>query len=507
MEMDMAIARFGKMMVFGLLACSLASAQPMSGPVVVKESKHIMTPPLSELAPARLNAAAHALAAAIRPASATGGLNFDGTKGTGYNYSDVTGAAGATQYVQVVNLKYSIFDKTTGNKVLGPLNENVLWSSFGGPCQTANNGDGTVMYDAAAARWVFQHHAEPAGGPYLDCVAVSATSDATGAYYLYGFELTVNLPDQPKLAIWPDAYYLGQNLLNPSTKGFLGSQACALDRTNMLLGNAANAICFLGSISLPTILPVSWVGPTAPPAGAQEYFFELDQRPGVGANQINQFLFHADFTTPTNSTYSFSGTIALPAYRDACSSACVPELDTTNKIKATGDRLMAPLVYRNFGDHESILLTHSVSTGKTITTPSGIRWYELRTPLTPVIYQYGTFAPDTNYRWVPSMGMDQMGDIAVGYSVSGATMHPAVRYSGWTPADLPGQMEAETSVIEGIGSQQASNTTWSNYSGMSVDPADDCTFWYTNQYYATDSANRWNTRIVSFKFPSCFGSN
>ena len=163
--------------------------------------------------------------------------------------------------------------------------------------------------------------------------------------------------------------------------------------------------------------------------------------------------------------------------------------------------------HRNFGDHESILLTHSVSTGKTINTTSGIRWYELRTPLTPVIYQYGTFSPDANYRFVPSMGMDQMGDIAVGYTASGPTMHPAIRYTGWTPADPLGQMETETSIIEGTGSQQPTNTAWSNYSGMSIDPADDCTFWYTNQYYAADSPNKWNTRVASFKFPSCSGTN
>jgi hypothetical protein len=490
-----------------LFACALASAQNFRGPVVVKETKHLMTPRLSDLAQT-FRPLEQERAQTSQPAATTSGLNFDGTKGTGYSYSDAAGAVGATQYVQMTNLKYTIYNKATGAVILGPENENILWKSFGGPCQTTNNGEGTVMYDAAAGQWVLQHHAEPAGGPYLDCVAVSATSDATGAYYLYAFELTVNLPDQPKLGIWPDAYYIGQNLLSPTTKGFLGSQACALDRTNMLLGNAATAICFEGSISLPTILPVTWVGPTAPPAGDAEYFFQLDQRPGLGQNQMNEFLFHVDFGTPSNSTYTFTQTFSLPSYRDACTNACVPQLDTTNLIKATGDRLMPPLVYRNFGDHESVLLTHSVSTGKTLTTPSGIRWYELRTPLTPTIYQYGTFAPDTNYRWVPSIGMDQMGDIAVGYSESSATMHPSISYTVWTAGVDPlGEMEPETSVMTGSGSQQASNTTWSNYSGMSIDPADDCTFWYTNQYYAADSVNKWNTRIVSFAIPSCSGSN
>ena len=489
-----------------LLAGTFAAAQR---PVVVTEYKHVLSPRLSELMPAKLNTPTLAGTSSLLAPwlAANTGLSFEGTKGAGYNYSDATGAVGATQYVQVVNVKYTIYDKTTGAKVLGPFNENALWGTFGGPCQTSNNGDGTVMYDQAAGRWIFQHHAVPVGGPYLDCIAVSTTSDATGSYYLYGFELTVNLPDQPKLAIWPDAYYLGQNLLNPTTKSFLAAQACALDRSNMLLGNPATAICFQGSMSLPTILPVSWVGPTPPPAGSPEYFFQLDQRPGYGFVRINQFLFHADFATPSNSTYTALSFLTIPVYKNACAAPCIPQLDTTNKVKATGDRLMHPLIYRNFGDHESILLTHGVSTGTTITAPSGIRWYEIRTPLTPAIYQSGTFAPDSNYRWIPSIGMDQVGDIAVGYSVSSATMHPAIRYTGWTPADPLGQMEAETSIMEGNGSQQAANPQWSGYSGMSLDPVDDCTFWYTNQYYALDSPNKWNTRIASFKFPSCFGTN
>lgn len=471
---------------FLMLICGLAGAQS-SVPTVVKETKHMLSPSLSNLTPLPVSVKAEATKnlSTKNVAFNTPLLNFAGTVGNGYNYSDATGAVGATQYVQVVNLQYTIYNKSTGAKIRGPFAEDALWKTFGGPCQTSNNGDGTVMYDQAAARWVFHHHSEPVAGPYMNCVAVSTTSDATGAYYLYAFENTINLPDQPKLAIWPDAYYIGQNLLNPTTKGFQASQACALDRNNMLLGNAATAICFQGSISLPTILPVTWEGPNPPPLGAQEYFFELDQRPGKGMIQMNEFLFHVDFTTPGNSTYTSLGSIVLPTYRDACPTACVPQLDTTNTIKATaGDRLMAPLVYRNFGDHESVLLTHSVSTGKTITTTSGIRWYEIRTPLTPVIYQYGTFSPDSNYRWVPSMGMDQMGDIAVGYSVSSATMHPSISYTGWTPADPLGQMEPETSIILGAGSQQTGNTTWSNYSGMSIDPVDDCTFWYTNEYYA-----------------------
>ena len=491
-------------LTFAILAASFASAQSGQKPAVIR-GKHAVSQPVSSLVttPKFEKNAVRPVDRAAVPAGATAGMNFDGTVGTGYAYSDATGAVGATQYVHLINTRYTIYNKTTGAVVKGPFAENILWKTFGGPCQTTANGDGTIMYDQAAKRWVFQHHAYPVGGPYLDCVAVSKTSDATGAYNLYGFELTIALPDSPKLAVWPDAYYIGQNLLDPTTKSFQRAQVCALDRTAMLAGLDANAICFQGSISLPTILPVNWYGGTAPPAGSPEYFFELDQRPGQGQNQMNEYAFHVDFVTPENSTFTQIAAFQVPAYRDSCYSACVPQANTTNVVRGYGDRLMHPLVYRNLGNHESILLTHTVSTTTKLTDPSGIRWYEIRTPATPVIYQSGTFAPDGNYRFVPSIGMDRTGDIAVGYSVSGPSVFPSIRYTGRIPSEPLGTLEAETSIMEGTGSQLSTNGQWSGYSGMSLDPVDNCTFWYTNQYYKADSVSGWSTRIASFKFPNC----
>jgi len=398
---------------------------------------------------------------------------------------------------------FTVYSKT-GTKVKGPIATNSLWSTFGGPCQTSNNGDGTVLYDQAAGRWVIQHHAVPTGGPYLNCIAVSTTSDATGTYNLYGFALTLNFPDKPKLGVWPDGYYLSQDLLNPTTKSFVRSQSCGLDRSAMLAGTFAQSICFQGSISLPTFVPSVWEGLTPPPAGSPAYFWQLDQRPAF-PNLMNAFQMHVDFVNPQNATFTGPIAVSLPPYKVLCPSfkPCVPQLDTTNLLIGWGDRFMYPVVYRNFGDHESVLLTHSVQIGTVNNTYSGIRWYELRTPATPSIYQSGTFTPDTNYRWVPSIAMDQFGDIAMGYNVSSATTHPSLSYTGRIPSDPLGTMETEASIFAGAGSQQAANSNWSSYSSMTVDPVDDCTFWFTGQYYAVDSINHWSTRIASFKFPSC----
>src|SRR5262249_27006172 len=136
-------------------------------------------------------------------------------------------------------------------------------------------------------------------------------------------------------------------------------------------------------------------------------------------------------------------------------------------------------------------------------SPSGVRWYELRDPAgTPTVFQQGTFAPDASDRWMSSIAMDSAGDIAVGYSVSSSALHPAIRYTGRVPSDPAGTRQTETSIFEGTGSQTHLNR-WGDYTSMSIDPIDDCTFWYANQYLAANGSFNWHTRLASFTFPSC----
>lgn len=134
-----------------------------------------------------------------------------------------------------------------------------------------------------------------------------------------------------------------------------------------------------------------------------------------------------------------------------------------------------------------------------------MRWYEVRSPGgTPVVYQQSSYSPDTSYRWMPSVAMDKQGNMALGYSVSSGTIHPAIRYTGRLVTDALNTMQAEASIIEGGGSQTGSNLArWGDYSAMTIDPSDDCTFWYTTEYLKANGAFNWSTRIGSFKFAGC----
>jgi hypothetical protein len=161
------------------------------------------------------------------------------------------------------------------------------------------------------------------------------------------------------------------------------------------------------------------------------------------------------------------------------------------------------LAYRNFGTHESLVTNQSV---EATTGIAGVRWWEIRSPnSSPVIYQEGTYSPDSVHRWMGSVGMDRRGNMLLGFSVSnGTTVFPGIRYTGRLVTDALGTMpQGEGTMIAGGGSQTTSSNRWGDYSSMNIDPTDDCTFWYTNEYYAVTSSTTWTTRISSVTFPSC----
>jgi hypothetical protein len=432
----------------------------------------------------------------------TPGLNFDGVPGVSYKVPDTNGAAGAAQYVQWVNTRYAVYNKSTGRKVLGPVLGNTLWQGFGGPCQNTNEGDIIALYDKAAGRWVMTHRAAQSGGPYLECVAVSITSDATGGYYRYAFANPFNnfFTDYPKLGVWPDGYYFSTDLQDAANHfNFMGTMVCVFDRDNMLLGNPATQQCFqVTNTTVFSFLPSDVDGLTGPPQSSPNYFVNLD----AANSALDLWQFHVDWATPMNSTFTGPTIIPVAPFSEACQGGvCVPQLNSPQVLDSLGDRVMYRLSYRNFGSYESLLVTHSVNVNPSV----GVRWYEIRNPQgnPPTLYQQGTYAPDGNFRWMPSIAQDKMGNIAVGYSVSGSSMYPAIRYTGRIPSDALGTMESENSIVAGNGAQLSGNWRWGDYSAMTVDPVDDCTFWYTNEYYNVSSLRSWRTRIASFKFPSC----
>jgi hypothetical protein len=470
------------------------------------------------------------LSFALSALSTNSGLNILGVGNgfTGYTTSqavvpDSNVAVGPTQFVQFVNRSFAVFDKSTGAKAYGPASGNTLWQALGAPCDAQTNSDEIVQFDKVAGVWVMLMPAWT--NPDQLCVAVSNTADAANTTWnLYVYPVPADLfDDYPKLAVWPDSYYVSYNQGDDNV--FVGAAACALDRGAMLTGAAAPTMqCFTNiPTSYGALLPGDLDGATPPPAGSPEYFLNFD---GNDAS-LDLWQFHVDWTTPANSWFGTSSTNSSPtnipvaAFTEACgetatellytTGACIPQIGTTQKLDSYGDRLMYRLAYRNFGigngngGYEDLVVNHTVTLG-TSSSQTGVRWYELQNPGTGFgLYQQGTYAPDSSYRWMGSIAMDHNGDIALGYSVSSATMSPSIRYTGRVPGDALGTMESEIDILSAASVAHGSQTTsyrWADYSGMSIDPTDDCTFFYTTEYIPTTGSS-WSTRIASFSFQSC----
>jgi len=247
------------------------------------------------------------------------------------------------------------------------------------------------------------------------------------------------------------------------------------------------------------LLPSDLDGTTPPPAGSPNYLLNF------GTNSLNLWQFHVNWVTPASSTLTGPTNIPVAAFRPGCGGGgtCIWQKGIFQTLDSLADRLMYRLAYRDFADdHEAMVVNHTVGARSDVT---GIRWYELRKvgdgPWS--VFQQGTYAPDGVFRWMGSIAMDKVGNIAAGYSVSGFQTFPSIRYTGRVPTDPAGTLQAEKTIIAGGGSQTGSLSRWGDYSAMSVDPVDDCTFWYTTEYLKAGGSFNWSTRIASFKFPTC----
>ena len=416
---------------------------------------------------------------------------------------DTNGDVGLTQYVQSVNSGFAVYDKATGALALGPVTIQTLWSGLGGVCETNGEGDPVVLYDQLANRWLISQFAG-VSYPTDECIAVSTSGDATGSYYRYDFHLGSSFFDYPHLGVWPDAYYMTMNVFDPVTQHYLGPMPFAFDRAAMLAGTpSATYVAYTGSNvfngSSDAMLPADLDGSTPPPAGAPEPFLMS------GENSMwRVWRFHSDFANPPSSTFTLGGNLTPAAYTELCPAtrACIQE-PNGDFLDGIGDRGMFRLAYRNFGDHESLVGNQTVSSNGV----AGIRWYEIRnaTSGVPTFAQQSTFQPNTSNRWMGSAAMDQAGDLAIGYSVASTSLAPGLNYAGRLASDPPNTLgQGEGALFAGIGNQLKTNSRWGDYSALTVDPVDDCTFWFTGEYYPSGSNQYdWRTRIASFKFPSC----
>jgi hypothetical protein len=419
---------------------------------------------------------------------------------------DMTGDVGLDHYIQAVSSAVGIYSKRTG-QAIATFYLNNLFANATAPCNTNNKGSPMVIHDPVSSRWIIADVAwsNADNGPYYECIAVSKTTDpVNGGWWLYAFLIDSNwLGDSPKLGAWSDGIYMAANMFDVSGGGttttWQGANVWALNRNDLLNGSPVRQVKFTISGSAGFgILPGNFRGSPFP-SSLPNFFANI-----VAPNKFQLWKFRVDWNTPSNSTFTGPTVLTVANFTMPCNAgqitACIPQKNSPELVDAVGDRLMTQLQYRKTNGVESLWATHTVASASGQGNPTGLRWYEIRNPNgTPTIFQQSTFQPDANYRWLGSLAVNRDGDVAIGYSVSSTSMYPAIGTAGRVSFDPPNSFGlSEATFIQGTGSQNGGANRWGSYSSMTLDPQDGCTFWYTNEYYATTGAN-WQTRIGAFR--------
>jgi len=463
-------------------------------------------------------------------------LVFAGTDrpGSGCNCRppDTNGDVGPNHYLQTVNTGFRVFDKSGT-----PLTPFITYNSFfaplgsGNPCgNNQNDGDPFAFYDQVANRWVvsdFAFPGFPGSGPFYECIGVSQTGDPTGAYNLYAVLADpVNLNDYPKMAMWNNpqpggAYLLTQNLFNGTSQAFEGVSVFALDRAAMIAGQPATAISFMippgdpGLGASYSLVAATFRTGSAPPAGRDEMLLAVDSPSsgGVTLTQVKAWKFHIDFGTPANSTlgvgpnHAPNSLITVNGFVDAftnTSTNLVPQPGGQPPLDTLGDKIMTPLVYQNRNGTESLWASQTIILNYP-NGPTAVRWYQFDVtggnfPATAAQQQDWSNGNDGLWRWMPSIAVDANGNMAIGYSVSSASVFPNISYAGRFAGDPPNNLaQGEAVMFAGSGSQTSASGRWGDYSMTTLD-TDGTTFWHTNEYYAT-TGSLWSTEIGKFAFP------
>jgi hypothetical protein len=436
----------------------------------------------------------------------------------------------------MINLVFAVYSKT-GVRLLGPASLGSLWAGFAIDECTENSGDPIVVYDQMADRWILSQFTtrglgfpdEPAN-PFYNCVAISTTGDPTGTYFRYAFTTGFNFPDYPKYGVWDDTYLITTREFGIVDPSIYAIGVYGLERERMIAGDpAARAVSFLlqdGHVPINLIgdglLPADIDGRTqprrdspAPIIGTQD-----DGGPyGATFDALNVWEFNVTWNAAPAASIGLKTQLPVAAFDSIFPCAptsrdCLPQPGITNPdqfvdILSYRQRPTWRLAFRRTGRHDTMVTNQSVEARPGI---AGARWYEIRRANNGnySVRQQGTYAPDDGiHRWMGSIAMDRRGSMALGYSVvNGTNVFPGIRYTGRRPGDPAGTMPLVEGVItNGTGVQTTTNSRWGDYTSMNVDPTDDCTFWYVNQYYTAEgqltSPAGWQTRIASFRLPGC----
>jgi len=423
-------------------------------------------------------------------------MNFNG-QNSPYYPPDANGAVGPMYYMQAINTVYAIYNKTTGAIAAGPTNFNQLFSGVTG--SNCNDGDPLILYDEMADRWLAVEFSLCNSNDRV-LVAVSQTSDPTGSWHAYSFDVA-DVPDYEKFGIWPDGYYM-------ATNNFSGKDIYVFERSQMLEGGTAQFVGFDNPWRPTTIDGFMCVPPldndgAFAPAGSPGLFITInDDAIAGGSDQLWIYELEVDWANPSGATFNRVQQLNVPAFDSNFGLTWdnIAQPGTNQKLDGIPQVIMNRPQYRNFGAYETIVCCHTVDVDAT--NHAGIRWYELRRNGGEwSIRQSGTYAPDEHSRWIGAIALNGNNQIGLAYSISSSTVYPGIRFTGQSEVEYAvasGIMDIQEGIIQTAVNAQNGTNRWGDYADLSVDPDNDRTFWFTSQYPGSGGSRM--TKIAAFEF-------
>ena len=502
------------------------------------------------------------------------GAGFTGPQGSANfrNPSDNSLAVGPDHIVQIVNSRLAVFTKKgrqyneTGKVLYGPAATNSIFTGFGGPCESHNNGDAVVRYDQLAGRWLvvmpifrplspeelkagaestaqLASPGQPAKSGQLASPGAAlkpppnppppkplgpfprkpgakpgeAVDTPKGSFAMcyavsttsdplgpyYRYAFERNLfPDYPRPAVWIDGYYV------PTSTGdtVIQKHVCIADRNKMLAGQPATEQCIIiEGVNFLNNADID--GEERPRAGAPNIMMAAggaQLKKDFEDDGIYAWKVHVDWTEPTKSRADGPVKIPVAPYHYLCNG----QLSHCVPQPGTDVRLDVQ------GDKLMQRLVYRrvgnqefMAAAHSIYTQAGgggIRWYEFRLDKTgnPRLYQQATYAPDGFFRSMPSIDIDRRGDIGVGYSFGGTPNFPGQRFAARRAKDPKGTLTFRETVLANGEAAQTDGFRWEDYTTTAMDPSDDCTFWYVGDFLEKGDAD-YRTRIGAFRVPGC----
>ena len=281
--------------------------------------------------------------------------------------------------------------------------------------------------------------------------------------------------------------------------------ACVVDRARMLKGQPASEQCaIIDGVNFLNNADID--GKALPPEGAPNVMIAAggtQLKSVFEDNRLWLWSFHTNWSDPTKTRVDGPHPLPVAPYRYLCDGQltnCVPQPGTDRRLDAQGDKIMSRVVYRNLGNRESIVATHSVNTSA---GAGGVRWYELQINRDRVVTlrQQGTYAPDGAFRWMASPAIDRFGNIAIGFSYGSPTDYAGQRFAARLAGDPLGTMPLREQTLV-VGEDVQNAMRWQDYTQTAIDPDDDCTIWYVGDYIKK-GAPSYSSKIGAFRLPGC----